>query len=94
MGNARLANRIHETTSTTGTGPYALLGAAAGFRRFVDTFIGAQTTGVFFYVVSNATQWEIGVGTVTAGVQPTLARDQIIQSSNGNAAGKPAAPRT
>ncbi|NUS37881.1 MAG: hypothetical protein HOQ02_02490 [Lysobacter sp.] len=77
-----LADRVKETTTTTGTGAYALAGAAPGHRAFTDVLANAD---VCCYAVSDGTAWEVGVGTFTA-VGTSLSRDRILASSNGNAA--------
>lgn len=77
------ADRVKETTTTTGTGTYSLAGALAGFRTFVA---GIGTTNLCNYVVEDGTNWECGIGTVTSGSPDTLARTAILSSSNAGAA--------
>jgi hypothetical protein len=77
------ADRVKETTTTTGTGTYSLAGAATGFRTFVA---GAGSTSVVTYVAENGTDWEVGEGTVTSGSPDTLSRTTILASSNGGSA--------
>lgn len=77
-----LANRVKETTATTGTGTITLDGASGGFQSF-SAGIGANNTT--YYTISSGTQWEVGLGTVGAG-GTTLARTTIYASSNANAA--------
>ena len=56
----RLANRIHETTSTTGTGNLTLTGAVdSTFATFASIF---QIDERLTYVAVNATEVETGVG--------------------------------
>lgn len=76
-----LADRVKETTSTTGTGTYQLSGAASGFRTFV-TGIGSGNRTL--YTASLGTSWEVGIGTVTSGAPATISRDSILASSNSN----------
>lgn len=77
------ADRVKETTTTTGTGSFTLDGAVAGYRAFSSV----MATGDFCYytAINPATnEWECGVGTFTA--PSTLARSSIESSSNsGNA---------
>jgi hypothetical protein len=74
-------NRVKETSTTTGTGTYTLLGAVGGFRAFSD--IGNANT--CYYTAENGVDWEVGIGTYTlAGT--TLARTTILASSNAGAA--------
>jgi len=77
------ADRIKETTTTTGTGTYSLNGAVTGFHTFVA---GVGTTNTCTYVVEDGNSWEVGIGTVTSGTPNTLSRDEIITSSNAGAA--------
>lgn len=74
-------DRVKETSTTTGTGTYTLLGAVTGFQAF--TVIG--DTNTCDYVATDGTNWEVGLGTYTlAGT--LLARTTIYSSSNAGAA--------
>ena len=77
------ADRVKETSITTGTGTYNLDGAVTGFRTFVA---GIGTGNTCPYVATNGTDWEVGEGTVTDATPDTLARTTIRASSNGGAA--------
>lgn len=79
----KLADRVLETTTTTGTGAYSLAGAVSGFRAFSAAFV---TTDTVYYCVENGTDWEVGIGTLTSGSPWTLARTSIIASSNAGSA--------
>jgi len=76
-----LADRIKETTTTTGTGTYTLGGAATGFESFAAVGNGNTT----YYCCTDGTDFEVGVGTYTAS-GTTLARTTILQSSNSDSA--------
>jgi hypothetical protein len=76
-----LADRVKETSTTTGTGTYTLLGAVTGYQSFAA--IG--NTNTTFYTATDGTNWEVGVGTYTLS-GTTLARTTILASSNGGAA--------
>ncbi len=76
------ADRVKETSTTTLTASYVLLGAAAGFRTF-SAGIGNNNT--CYYVAEDGTDWEIGLGTFTTGPD-TLARTRILASSNSGSA--------
>src|SRR5882724_12780007 len=80
----KYADRVRETTSTTGTGQLSLNGAVAGFRTFVAG-IGDTHTCVYAIVEQSGTAWEMGLGTVTAGAPDKLSRDAVFSSSNGGA---------
>lgn len=77
------ADRVQETSTTTGTGTYDLAGAVTGFQGFVA---GIGTTNTCYYCATLGTDWEIGIGTVTDAATDTLARTTILQSSNADAA--------
>ena len=78
-----LADRVQETTTTTGTGTITLAGAVSGFQGFSAVGDGNST----YYTISNtaAAEWEVGIGTYTAS-GTTLSRTTIISSSNGGSA--------
>lgn len=77
-----VADRVQETTSTTGTSDYALLGAEQGFQAFGDVMSDGDTT---YYSITDDTDWEVGIGTYST-TGPTLARTTILDSSNAGAA--------
>ena len=76
-----VADRVKETTTTTGTGTYTLAGAVDGFQTFGAIGNGNTT----YYACSDGTDYEVGIGTYTAS-GTTLARTTIIESSNSDAA--------
>ena len=78
-----LADRVFETTTTQGTGTVNLGGAPTGFQSFVA---GAGNGAEVPYLIDDGTDWECGVGTVTAGTPDTLSRDTVLSSSNADAA--------
>lgn len=77
----RYAPRVKETTTTTSTGTYSLAGAVTGFQTFVA---GISDTEETWYCCTDGTDWEIGIGTVTDASPDTLARTQVVNSSNSN----------
>ena len=77
-----VADRVQETTSTTGTSSYALLGAATGYQSFGAVMADGDTT---YYAITNDADWEVGVGTYST-TGPTLARTTILASSSGGSA--------
>jgi hypothetical protein len=77
-----VADRVQETTSTTGTSSYALLGAADGYQSFGAVLADGDTT---YYAITNDTDWEVGVGTYST-TGTTLARTTILASSSGGSA--------
>jgi hypothetical protein len=77
-----LADRVKETTTTTGTGTYTLAGAAdSSFETFASIGDGNTT----YYACTDGTDFEVGIGTYTAS-GTTLARTTILQSSNSDSA--------
>ena len=80
---AALADRVQETTTTTGTGTITLAGAVSGFQAFSVAFTAAST--LVNYAITSGTAWEVGTGTFTlAGT--TLSRTTILASSAAGAA--------
>lgn len=77
-----IADRIKETTSTTGTGTLDLNGSSTGYQSFVAGVGSGNTT---YYAITDGADWEVGQGTVTAGTPDTLSRTTVIASSNSNA---------
>jgi hypothetical protein len=78
------ADRVKETTATTGTGTINLDGAVTGFRDFDSVMATADTC--YYAIVGSTTEWEVGLGTFTAGAPDTLARTLVLASSNAGAA--------
>jgi hypothetical protein len=76
-----LADRVQETTTTTGTGTITLAGAVVGYQSF--SVIGNGNTT--YYCVTSGANWEVGIGTYTAS-GTTLARTTILTSSAAGAA--------
>ena len=76
-----IADRVQETTTTTGTGTITLAGAVSGFQSFAVIGTGNTT----YYTITSGSEWEVGVGTYTA-AGTTLARTTILASSAGGAA--------
>ena len=80
----KLNDRVKESSSTTGTGTFTLGGAVTGFETFVAGIGGNNTT--YYCIFENGTNnFEVGFGTLNANAT-TLARTNIISSSNSDAA--------
>ena len=77
-----VADRVQETSTTSGTGTLNLAGAVSGFQTFVSGIGSGNTT---YYVISDPTAfvWEVGIGTVTSGSPATLSRTTILSNSSG-----------
>ena len=80
-----VADRVKESTTTTGTGTVNLAGAETGFQTFVAG-IGNSNTTYYAIVDGNTGDFEVGIGTVTEASPDTLSRDTILQSSNSDSA--------
>lgn len=74
---ALVADRVKETTMTTGTGSVTLAGASIGYQSFASAFaVGVDV----YYTIALGAEWEVGIGTLTAST--TLTRNQVLSSSN------------
>jgi len=79
-----IADRVRETTTTTGTGTINLLGAVTNFETFTANLSNSDTT--YYAIIDNTNNdFEVGLGTFTSS-GTTLARTTIIASSNSNSA--------
>jgi hypothetical protein len=78
-----LADRVKETTTSTGTTAITLAGAATGYQTFLLAIGNANTT---YYTIADQTgaNWEVGIGTYTT-IGNTLSRDTVLASSNAGA---------
>lgn len=77
------ADRVQETTTTTGTGTLTLGGAVTNFRTFSSQMATSDTC--FYCIVDDVNgAWEVGLGTLASST--TLARTTVLASSNSNAA--------
>jgi hypothetical protein len=76
------ADRVKETTTTTGTGALTLAGAATNFITF-NTGVGVGNQCFYTIEDNGNSAWEVGIGTLTNST--TLSRDTILASSNANA---------
>lgn len=77
------ADRVKDTTTTTGAGTVTLANSApTGFRTFGSVLANGDTC---FYCIEAGAEWEVGLGTyATSGT--TLARTTVLASSNAGAA--------
>jgi hypothetical protein len=75
-----LKDRVRETTTVTGTSDAVLLGAVTGFQSFAA--IGDGNTCYYTISDQSGPNFEVGIGTYSS-AGPTLARNTILESSNG-----------
>ena len=76
-----IADRVRETTTTTGTGTITLGGAVTNFETFTANLSNSDTT--YYSIVDNTNgAFEVGLGTFTSS-GTTLARS-VLASSNSN----------
>ena len=74
-----VADRVKETTTTTGTGTVTLLGASTGFQSFA--VIGNANTTYYTIAGQTGSEWEVGIGTYTSS-GTTLARTTVLSNSS------------
>ena len=61
-----IADRVRETTTTTGTGAVTLAGAYTSFQSFATAIGNGNNT--YYTIASPSTgDWEVGIGTYTSG---------------------------
>jgi len=77
-----LANRVKETTSTTGTGSFTTTGAVAGFQTF-NTAYGTNKRFNYWAVNDTDSEWETGIGYLSAAT--TLVRETVLDNSSDGA---------
>ncbi len=75
-----LADRVLETTTSTGSGTITLAGAEPGYQSFAVVGNANQT----YYTIAGDTEWEVGIGTYTSS-GTTLSRDTVLSSSASGA---------
>jgi hypothetical protein len=78
------ADRVRDTSTTTGTGSFTVSGTApTGFRTFSAVLSVADT---FYYAIQaqGANEWEVGLGTYSSA--NVFARTTILSSSNSGSA--------
>lgn len=74
-----LADRVLETTTSTGSGTITLAGAKQGYQTFSLAIGDGNQT---YYTIASQTEWEVGIGTYTSSGD-TLSRDTVLSSSAG-----------
>ena len=75
------ADRVKETSTTTGTGIITLLGTTTGYQTFASA-IGVGNSTYYAIVHQTLSEWEVGVGTIVGGPD-RISRIQILAGTNG-----------
>ena len=79
-----VADRVKETTTTTGTGAITLAGATTNFVTFSSVLSNGDTT--YYAIVDDAnTDFEVGLGTYASSGN-TLTRTTVLASTNSGSA--------
>lgn len=83
-----IKDRVMESSTTTGTGDFALGGAYTAYRRFSAVMSTSDTCKYTIEALDTngnpSGEWEVGIGTYSAA--NTLTRTSVESSSNGDAA--------
>lgn len=79
----QVADRVQETSTTTGTGTLTLAGAVTGWQSFATAFPAASTAVIPYCITDSSGNWETGYGTYT--LSGTTLTRAVKQSSNANA---------
>lgn len=78
------ADRVKDTSTTTGTGDFTLSGTApTGYQDF-DAAFGTTGQRFAYCIDSGGGDWEVGVGYLSTST--TLVREEVTASSNAGAA--------
>lgn len=77
------ADRVKESSTSTGLGNIILAGTLTGFRTFASIIAVGES---FYYCIDGGTsgEWEVGIGVLTDAT--TLVRSSVLSSSNADAA--------
>ncbi len=75
------ADRVKDTTTTTGTGNVTLSGTPpTGYQAFATPF---AVNDPIEYTIAGGAEWEVGIGYLSGST--TLVRDRVLRSSNSDA---------
>ena len=78
----KVADRVKESTTTSGTGNVTLGGAQNGFVTFSSVLSNGDTT---YYTISDGNNWEVGLGTYnSSGNTLTRTDANVLQSTNSD----------
>mgnify|MGYP003667332899 FL=1 len=74
----KLADRIKQFTTSTGTGDISFTSAPTGFAAFSSVLTNGDTT---YYAIEENDKWEVGIGTYGS---DNMVRTTVLASSNSN----------
>ena len=74
----KVADRIKQTTTSTGTGDISFTGTPVGFASFGSVLSDGDVT---YYAIEENDKWEIGVGTYGS---DNMVRSYVLASSNSD----------
>ena len=78
----KVADRVKESTTTSGTGNVTLGGAQNGFVTFSSVLSNGDPT---YYTISDGNNWEVGLGTYnSSGNTLTRTDANVLQSTNSD----------
>tara|TARA_R100001510_G_scaffold17180_2_gene14487 strand:- start:17056 stop:17397 length:342 start_codon:yes stop_codon:yes gene_type:complete len=77
----KVAERVRQSSLSTGTGNFTLSGTYQGFQSFSEVFSVGDTT--YYVIADDLGNWEVGIGTYSSA--NTLTRNIVYESSNGDA---------
>lgn len=79
------ADRVWDTSTTTGTGSLTLAGSApTGYRTFASAYATGTADIPYCIALQSGSEWEVGYGTLSGST--TLARTTVTASSNSGSA--------
>jgi len=80
----RVHDRVKETTTTTGAGNIALLGAVTQFQSFSNRADFLAGGWIYYAIVGQSgNEWEVGKGYLSGAA--VLVRSEVFESSNSDA---------
>ena len=74
----KVADRIKQTTTSTGTGDISFTGTPVGFASFGSVLSDGDVT---YYAIEENDKWEVGIGTYGS---DNMVRSHILASSNSD----------
>jgi hypothetical protein len=82
-----VADRVWETSTSTGTSTFTLLGAVTGYRTF-SSVLSTGPENTTYYCITDGTNWEVGRGYLTSSTN--LIRSPLSSSNSNNLVNFPA----